>query len=173
MTRILALVTALAAIPMIVPGPESTPSAGPGALIEMHERIFKALDTVDPEALYADLLPDRDFLLFVPGPQGPERHQGRDAAWEWFKQRLEETKAAGGKWSTQMTWKNADCHSPELGYAVIEFTRSHEKDGAVTRTSWRSTALGRYVDGKFRLLHWHVSPAAEATVPPPAVKKAG
>lgn len=136
---------------------DPAPAPGPGAIIDLHVRIFRALDTVDPAALRDELALGDDFVVYGPGPNGPVRAQGEAEVWNWFKDAFEATKAAGGTFSTKITWSHADCHSPELGYGLIEFTRTQVKDGVTTEAHFRATALASWDKGHCRLRHWHLT----------------
>jgi hypothetical protein len=131
---------------------------GPGALIELHERIFRALDGMDADALRSELLLDERFVLYAQGPAGPQRAQGEGQVWAWFQERIESRRAAGGRFRTRITWSHAECSSPDLGAAVLECVQTHEKDGATGEATFRLTALATWQDGRFRLRHWHLSP---------------
>jgi hypothetical protein len=167
------LFLALAALPVLLsPAPAAPAAPGPGAVLVMHERLFRAMDAGDVsqalEFLHADIRPEdehrpRPCTTILPTLEGgmvsgASFDESRAALTGW----IESSADAGGQWSTRLVSGYDDCFSGELSYAVLEFERVHEKDGARTATRYRSTSLVTY-DGGWKLTHWHVSRAPEQT----------
>lgn len=66
---------------------------------------------------------------------------------------------------SRITKIHADCHSPELGYATLEFTQAFTAGDKTETTAYRATVLVRWGKEKSKgpkILHWHssVAPAA-------------
>lgn len=161
----LPLLVALGAL--FVPAVSAPPavSHGPHGVIEMHEKLFAALDRGDADAAAAFVAVDRKaqprsvtmYLVDAKGEPLAATHAGE--ARDILAKLAAEAKHAGGTWSTKLVREQADCDSPELSYAILELERTHAIDGKTEVKRYRSSSLVRHEDGGWKLFHWHVSPA--------------
>jgi hypothetical protein len=142
-----------------------TPAAGPGAVIAMHQRLFRALDAGDASlarsfaTAHENSIGQADCVLYLPGEDGKlARHEGADAAGAALAAWAEASARAGGSFETKITFARDDCRSTDPSYAILEFERSHTAGGETTVRHYRSTSLVRYVDGAWKLFHWNVAP---------------
>lgn len=157
-------VTLLAARP-------AAPAFGPGAVLEMHRALFKAIDSGDAEKAAA-LVDSSGENSKSPAFASPSVYLVDANGLPVSARNLEETRAllaqlarasrdGGPEWSTTIQRSQADCGSPDLSCVVLELERSRGVKGGVRH--YRSTSLVRWTDAGFRLVHWHVSPADEPT----------
>lgn len=135
----------------------ATPLPGPGGVIAMHEQLFKVLDKFDYEAAGKFLDGDEPVLLLHDGGDKPitgwDRKTSGEAITKW---------AAGTGSGTRIVRQRVDCPSGELSYAVLEIERIQRfTDGTARLRRFLSTSLVRHSAGKWKLFHWHVSPAED------------
>ena len=157
--RLPVLVLALASL-------SPAPLPGPGAVIDMHVRLFAALDAGDSEAAQAFLTGSPYFGLFLVDGEGrPAKATSLQEGKDLLARLAGEAKKAGGTWRTAIVSDKAECTSPEFGFATLEFRREHTVDGKTVARTWRSTSLGNYRAGQWRLFHWHVSPGEAVAAP--------
>lgn len=151
--------------PRATSAPARTPvralaSPGPGGVLELHRRLFAALEAHDREAALTVLDVDRKALpvsvvLFDGGP--PLTARTRDGAAE----ALIEWAARTGS-GTRIVRQQVECPSTDLSYAVLELERVQtSKDGTRRLRRFHATSLVREVEGRWKLFHWHVSPAED------------
>ncbi len=151
----------------------SEPLSGPGAVLEMHEKLFAALDRGDLETVRAHLgetpmgaewsaaggwTHPPGFLAWGSEGNGKgfaaeSREDGLRSLLAWGS---EGTKGGGG-WSTKITRAWSDCHSPELSFAALEFERTRTVEGKSETVRYRSTSLVSYEDGRWVLWLFHAS----------------
>jgi ketosteroid isomerase-like protein len=132
---------------------------GPGAILEMHTRFFKAVDSGDADAVRAFFDGESDAPSFLCDASGkPVRAQNAKIAGDELARLAAQTKRDGG-YTTSMTVCKCDCPSGPMAYAVLELERKPlAKDGAAQH--WRATSLVKYEkDGGWKLFHLHLSPA--------------
>ncbi|MFO0981473.1 MAG: hypothetical protein U1E76_06915 [Planctomycetota bacterium] len=141
---------------------------GPGAVIAMHESLFRAIDAGKVEEALPFLHDDmnmgenyraRPCSLFLCDQQGQpltarNHEQSAKLLKDWTL-----ASAGDGKWTTTVTPIGADCFSAELSYAVLEITRTRTVDGKTTTRRYHSTSLVTYGKDGWQLTHWHLSPA--------------
>jgi hypothetical protein len=159
--------TALAAGAWLVSAPRANPSAplGGGSVLEMHRQLFAAIDRGEIEAVKAFVSDSRGssggsvFLVDFSG--APVQAWGTEGVRELLARTVAHRSKRGGEWKTTITKEVADCHSPELSYAVLEFERARVVDGKSETKRFRSTSLVCNDGGKWKLFHWHVSPMSE------------
>jgi ketosteroid isomerase-like protein len=152
--------------------PAAAPAVGPGGVIDMQVRLFRALDTGDAAAAAAFVDTDPNggladgqdgglqtpsvFLLDAQG--APIVAHGAENVKKLLAAQAQASKDGGPEWTTRILRSRADCYSGDLSYAVLELERSRGVKGGVHR--YRSTALVRHAkDGGWKLMHWHVSSA--------------
>ena len=154
---LLALTAALTATvtPLARPAPALP---GPGAVIEMHSRLFRAIDAGDAERAASFVGPDAKATLFLDRSgarvdviAGRREVVGRLSAW------ARESKGLG--FETRLEPVRADCPSGDLSYAVLEIERRRETESGTEVERYVSTSLVQHRDGGWKLLHWHLSPA--------------
>ena len=151
----------------------SPPVRGPGGVIEMHEKLFAAIDAGDTEAalgfLHADMnmksrleMTRRPCTLVLPGrPIAVGQATSSKALAAFIESQ------GHGDWQTEIVRAQADCPSQDASWAVLEVKRTHTgEDGAVSEKRYNSSSIVAH-DGDFTLTHWHLSPAE----PVPSGKK--
>jgi hypothetical protein len=161
------------------PAPSAVPLRGPGAVIAMHEQLFRAMDALDIDKALSFLHEDMNMgekersrpctLFLVDGNGKPLTALGyqesRKLLADWIQALSSE-----GRYETKVTALGADCFSAELSYAVLEFERLRTVNGKQTTQRYRSTSLVTY-DAGWKITHWHVSkaeaPLETALVAPP------
>ena len=158
----LALLLALP-LPALLP---RAPTPGPGGVISMHKQLFAAIDAGDAARArsfivdHENSIDQNDNVFYLPSrPSGdgePRRVEGATALADCLAQMAEESAKAGGRFETRITYGRDDCRS-EDSYAILEFERTHEKDGARTTQRFRSTSLVQGTGSGWKLYHWHVS----------------
>jgi hypothetical protein len=162
-------VAALAALPFLF-GSASKPP-GPGAVLAMHEELFRALDQGNAQAVRAFLVDQPagaawsraddwgaglGFLAWAADPKGKPL----------AAEALDEGARTLGAWvvpgaSTRVVRAWTDCHSAELSFAALELERSVKEGDEVRTERWRSTSLVSYStsEGRWRLWQIHLSRA--------------
>lgn len=153
-----------------------TPRPGPGAVLEMHKQLFAAIDAGDEARAVTFLDPakeggwpdgeggglGRPTLMLTAADGMPASANGAEEARALLAKIARASRDGGPEWSTKIVTSRSDCHSSELSYATFEFERTRGVKGGTQR--WRSTSLVRHTEGGgWKLFHWHVSPADEAT----------
>jgi hypothetical protein len=149
------------------------PPAGPGAIKTMLEGFFLALDGGDRVAAHACLAgADCTFPMLVYDlglDDQPVTTEGREATGKFLDAIFDALKNEGIRLESRITKIHADCHSPELGYATLEFSQSFSGGGEVERRDYRATVLvtwGKDQSKGPKIFHWHGSmapkPAARA-----------
>ncbi len=156
------IVAALVALSFAPP----RPAAGPGAIVEMLENLFKAIDAGDRAAARACLVgTDSRFPVQIYDldlQHKPETIEGLEPARAYLDALFAGIKRDGVKVESKITKIHADCHSPELGYATLEFTQTFTVNGKSETSEYRATALVSYDEKtKWHLFHWHSSLAKE------------
>jgi hypothetical protein len=151
------------------------PAPGPGAVLAMHNALVAALDAGDAEKALTFLdeskeggWPDgenggieRPSLMLTDSTGLPVFADGAEEARALLAKLARASRDGGPEWRTKIVRSRSDCHSPELSYATLEFERTRGVKGGTQL--WRSTVLARWVDGQWKLFHWHVSPADAET----------
>ena len=144
-----------------------SPALGPGAVLEMHKQLFAAIDKGDADkaaSFVADATggqeqPVTAFLIDENGK--PVQAEGKAGMKDLVTKLAKASLDGGPEWTTTIVKSQADCAYAEVSYALLEFERNRAVKGGLKR--YRSTSLVRYVYGAWKLWHWHVSPADEAT----------
>lgn len=142
------------------------PALGPGAVLEMQKQFFAAIDRGDADAARAFVdVGNSDLVFFGLDGGTPVVADGSAKVGDMIGKLARDAKSGGGTWTTTIASWKASCGSADASYAVLELDRAHVVDGKSSVQHLRSTALVHYADGKWKLFHWHVSPAVEtATV---------
>lgn len=155
-----ALLAALA----FAPAPTPAAGAGPAAIEEMLRSFFKAIETGNRDAALA-CLADKDspfpIVTYAIDREGkPVTIEGLEAMTKYVDTFVDAAKKEGGKYESKIAKIHADCHSPELGYATIEYARTMTSQGKSTTRELRATALV-YSDknSQWHIFHWHGSAA--------------
>lgn len=148
----------------------SPPALGPGAVLALHEDLFRALDRGDGKAVAA-LIVDRrggltwekgtqwgdpgSFLAFATDPGGDPLRADSSAKGLTVLERW-----ADEGWSTEIERAWTDCQSPELSYAILEIARTRVEGDRSTTQRFRSTSLVSYDEraNHWSLWHIHLSP---------------
>jgi hypothetical protein len=173
----LLLIGALAA-----PAPKPpTPVTGPGAIKTMLEGLFQAIDAGDREKAKACLVgADCAFpvqVFDVDIHDRPVAIDGLDGAQKYLDAIFDALKKDGITVASKITKIHADCHSPELGYATLQFSQAFTQNGATESHDYRATVLvtwGKDQEKGPKIFHWHSSEARSApaaAVPAAAPKK--
>jgi len=156
--------------------PENT--AGPGAIKTLLEGMLAAIDAGDRAAAQACLVgQDCAFLVQVYDVglgDDPVAVDGLDAARKYLDSVFDALKKDRVKVASKITKIHADCHSPELGYATLEFTQAFTERGKTETFEYRATALvcwGKDQAKGPKLFHWHGSLAKPDAVEARAAKK--
>ncbi len=157
----------LAAVPALAPS-ASPPALGPGAVLDMHQALFRALDEGDAgrlENLLASVPSGatwssgegwgapQGFLAFGPGGEGSASRaasveDGRELLLRWAGER---------GWQTRITQGWTDCASAEISYAVLELERTRRTDSGERIERFRSTSLVSHRNGRWVIWHFHLS----------------
>lgn len=146
------------------------PTSGPGAIEDMLRGMFQAMDRGDHAAAKRCLATgDTPFPVLVWDldlENKPVAVQGAAAAAKYLDDLLDGAAKAKAKIATNLVAVHADCHSPELGYATIEFDQTVVVDGKSDSSHFRATVLvSMDKGGQWHVFHWHASlvpPAAQA-----------
>jgi len=148
---------------------------GPGQVLEMHRRLFEALDRGDVKAVGefltvhrtgADWSPSRSwtepqgFLAYGVDLAGTPHTSGSPK--EGLK-RLMSWAAEGARkdsrWKTEITKAWSDCSSRDMSFLCMEFERRRPSGDGVETVKYRSTSLVSHRDGHWVIWHLHVSKA--------------
>lgn len=153
----LATLAALAPAGAVAPAPN--PNPGPSNVLAVHQRLFRALETGDRDALRACFSTERDVELLVVGEDRGEPIEL--GAVDHLGSVFSRVTTAGDDigWTTTITRSTTACPSGSLAAGTLEFERRGELDGHTVVRRYRSTALLRNEDGALRIFHWHLSPA--------------
>ena len=172
---VLALCASLTAFAFTPPA-----SPGPGAIKTMLEGMFKAIDAGDRAAAQACLV-DKDsaFPVLIYDSDlddQPVAIEGLEGARHYLDSIFDALKKDDIKVASRITKINADCNSPDLGYATLEFTQAFTQGGKTETHDYRATALvtwGKDQSKGPKIFHWHASLAkpAAATGGKPDAKK--
>jgi ketosteroid isomerase-like protein len=133
-------------------------TAGPGAVVEMHMRLFHAIDAADATKASAFVGPAADASMIFTAEGKTRTLRGRDKVVarvrEWAR------KSELGDYETTIEPISADCTSGDLSYAVLDIRRTmtSTKGGPILVARYLSTSLVQYRDGGWKLLHWHLTP---------------
>ncbi len=133
---------------------------GGGAVLAVHAELLEALDRGDAQRAAALVASGELPTLFLVDQLGrSETRQGHDqvaagiAAW---------ARAAGGGWTTSVVPVRAECPSGELSFALLRIERRRARGEVVEVERYLSTSLVRHEKDGWKLVHWHLSPAAPA-----------
>lgn len=155
---------AAASIPLVA-ARVSAPLAGPGAVIEMHERLFAALDRCDASAARAFVVEsDVPVSLLLADANGrPAAADGVEAASALLARLAQERKSAGGTFKTKILKSRADCVSERLSYGIFEYEVMHALDDKTTTQRFTMTSLVHWTKDGMKLFHAHasISPGTE------------
>lgn len=167
---LLAASAAALAVTLLAARP-AAPAFGPGAVLEMHRALFKAIDSGDAEkaAALVDSGGENDKSAAFASPSVylvdatglPVAAHNLEETRALLAQLARASRDGGPEWSTTIQRSQADCNASDLSCVVLEIERSRGVKGGVRR--YRSTSAVRWTEGGFRLVHWHVSPADEPT----------
>jgi hypothetical protein len=142
---------------------------GPGAVIGMHERFFRAIDAGELDKalafLHADMNLDqqeraRPCSLFLVDRAGvPRQATSFEASKKLLGEWIRTWTPAGSKCETRVTPIGADCFSAELSYAVLQLERKVTVGEKTTTQRYLCTSLVTHGgnDG-WQLTHCHLSP---------------
>jgi len=170
---VLACLAGAAALLALIAWSASPPVRGPGGVIEMHERLFAAIDAGDTEAALAFLHVDmnmssksemtrRPCTLVLPDKNGTASAAVGQAKSSKALASFIGSQGSGA-WSTEITSAQADCPSADASWAVLEIKRTRvREDGVTTERRYHSSSIVAH-DGDFTLTHWHLSPATPRT----------
>lgn len=175
MKPVLVLAVVLGATLTMLATAAPRPAPGPGAVLAMHKALVAALDAGDAEKALTFLDESKEGgwadgedggiarpSLMLIDPAGlPVFADGAEEARALLAKVARAAKDGGPEWSSRIVRSRSDCHSPDLSYATLEFERTRGVKGGTQL--WRSTVLVRWVDGQWKLFHWHVSPADAET----------
>ena len=164
-----ALLSALVALSFV----PFRPAPGPGAIEDMLKSFFKAFDTGDRDTARACLV-DRDasfpVLIYDLDLQNkPVAIEGLDASRKYLDAIFDAVKQGNVKVASKITKIHADCHSPELGYATLEYSQTFTADGKSETSEYRATVLvswGKDQNKGPHIFHWHASLAKEPVKEP-------
>ncbi len=149
---------------------------GPGAIADMLRGMFKAIDAGDragakaclatAECKFPTLVWDLDL------ENKPVAIVGVEAAGKYIDSLFDATAKMKATLASKITSLHADCHSPELGFATLEFSQTVTVDNKPETSNYRVTALvSADQDNKWHIFHWHASLVPAAA--PPAAPAAG
>ena len=169
----LPIVLALLALAPASATPQPAP-LGPGGVLELHEKLFAALDKGDAAAVKTMLgghkrglvhkddrwaqegLTMRTFL--VDGKGTPRSGDGVEAAvkllftWDGASKK-------NPRWKTTILEGWMDCPSEEISFATLQFERTRTVGDEIQTKRYRSTSLVSHTKRGWKLWHFHVSPA--------------
>jgi hypothetical protein len=155
-----------------IPNGSAAPSVpGPGAVLEMHRRLFAALDAGDLERAREHFVEHRQGASWT-ADGGWTEPRGFQALLLDGEGRAVEAAAPADAVSALAAWSRGaegartkvlgawtDCASAELSYAILELERSEPRaDGAEIRR-YRLTSLVSHRNGRWVIWHVHLSPA--------------
>lgn len=139
------------------------PLAGPSAVIEMHERLFAALDRGDAPLARTFVaesnVPVSVLLADVNGR--PVAAEGVEAASALLARLAEERKSAGGTFTTKILKSQADCESERLSYGIFEYEVTHTLPDKTTTQRFTLTSLVHWTKDGMKLFHSHASLAPD------------
>jgi hypothetical protein len=157
-------------LPALLTAPAAPPAPGPGGVIAMHRQLFAAIDAGDAEQARAfvtqhqNSIDQADSVFYLPSREGEARRvEGVEALADALARMARESAEAGGRFETRITYGRDDCRTSDPSYAILEFERTHERDGERRTERFRSTSLVQGTKSGWKLFHWHVS-----RVDPPA-----
>lgn len=135
-------------------------AVGPGGILQMHAQLLAALDAGDGRAVAAHIGGGESTTLFLCEPDAEpvvamDRKNVCDELIRWA-----ERSAKAGEWSSRSVPVRVDCPTSDLSYAIMEIERRAKGSKDVER--YHSTALVEHRGGKFKIVHWHLSPARDA-----------
>jgi hypothetical protein len=146
------------------------PTLGPGAVIHMHEELFRAIDAGDAEIAIGFLHKDMDMddkwrkrpcQIFFTDIQGKTvRAMNHSDSRKLMTRMTQRLAASEGSVKTTIRPLSSNCFSAKLSYAVLEIKRvyRHGKKSWIER--FVSTSLVTHDNG-WKLTHWHLSPAVD------------
>ena len=145
------------------------PLAGPAAIKDMLEGMFRAIDAGDRPAAKACLADDCPYpvQIFDMDPNNqPVAIEGVDAARKYLDSLFDALAKDHIKVASKITKIHPDCNSPDLGYATLEFTQTFKAGDTTATSSYRATVLvhwGKDQSKGPKIFHWHSSlaPAPE------------
>ena len=165
----LALVLALASSSVADPTPLLP--VGPASVIEMHQDLFRALDSGDADRaasfLHKDMFMDdkwrkRPCQLFLTDTDGSVQSSlSYVDSRKLMGDLARRFGPSSGCVKTTVRALSSDCRV-ELSYAVLEIEREHRQGQKSWTERFISTSLVTH-DGGWKLTHWHLSPAASRT----------
>jgi hypothetical protein len=136
--------------------------------------LFKAVDSGDRAGAKACLAQDTPFPVLIWDldlEAKPVEAKGADGAAKYLDGLLDSIAKTKATVASKITSIHADCHSPELGYATLEYTQTTTVDGKAETSRCRATALCTSDKShKWRVFHWHASPVPAAVAPADASK---
>jgi hypothetical protein len=137
------------------------PPAGPGAIKDMLEGMFRAIDAGDRPAAKACLADDCPYPVQIydmdPANQ-PVAIEGVDAARKYLDSLFDALAKDHMQVASKITKIHPDCNSPDLGYATLEFTQTFTAGDKTGTSSYRATALvhwGKDQSKGPKIFHWH------------------
>jgi hypothetical protein len=149
---------------LTAPAVPPAPSPGPGAIAEMLKGLFQAIDAGDRAAAKACLV-DKDvkfpvLVYDLDVRNRPVTVEGLDGAHKYLDEIFDTLQKESLKAKSRITKIHADCHSPKLGYATLEFTQQFTGGGQTETHAYRATVLvswGKDQSKGPKIFHWHGS----------------
>src|SRR5262245_16882839 len=141
------------------------PLPGPGAIKDMLEGMFRAIDAGDRPAAKACLADDCPYPVQLRGldpNKQPVAIEGVDAARKYLDSLFDALAKDHMKVASKITKIHAECYSPDLGYATLEFTQTFTAGDKTGTSSYRATVLvhwGKDQSKGPKIFHWHSSMA--------------
>ena len=140
------------------------PVVGPDAIIEMHEKLFAALDRGDGAAAAA-LVGDVDdaVSVLVLGADGSNRWaNGSNEMRKLVSELALERKARGGTFETRILRNKADCPAERISWGTFELETKHTLGEKTVTTHYAMTSIARWTKDGMRLVHGHLSALNDA-----------
>jgi hypothetical protein len=140
------------------------PVVGPHAIIEMHEKLFAALDRGDGAAAAA-LVGDVDdaVSVLVLGADGSNRWaNGSNEMKKLLSELALERKAKGGTFETKILRNKADCPAEQISWGMFELETKHTIGDKTGSTHYAMTSIARWTKDGMRLVHGHLSVLSDA-----------
>jgi hypothetical protein len=137
---------------------------GGGAVIEMHKRLFAALDRGDVMGA-AGVVSDGDAAvsLVVLGADGAYRRaQGSEEMKKLLGVMAEERKKLGGKFETKILVTQAECPSEQLSWGAFELETQRAVGEKTTSTRYTMTSIARSTKDGMRLVHGQLAAITDA-----------
>lgn len=149
------------------------PLPGPGGVLDLHEELFRAMDEGDVDAIRGILADSKRGATWKDGRWGDPRSflaYGNLSSGEAFtadskKQGLrlladmgDAPEGPGGPWKTTITRCWADCPSPDISFAALQFERTRGVGDEILTERYRSTSLVSHTERGWELWHIHISP---------------